>query len=109
MRLQGAAEIVLARCTKLMDADAAEQPLTAEARAGLEADITSMAASGLRTLCLTQRRLAGARGDYGTGYFDQPPDEQLTLCCVIGIKACRPACSSPPCRAQVPRLPPQAV
>ena len=80
---------MLARCTKLMDADAAEQPLTAEARAGLEADITSMAASGLRTLCLAQRRLPGARADYGPGYFDQPPDEQLTLCCIIGIKARR--------------------
>jgi len=89
--LQGAAEIVLARCTALLDAGAAEQPLSAAARADLEAYITAMAASGLRTLCLAQRRFAGGRADWPPGAFDEPPDEQLTLCCIVGIKARAPS------------------
>ena len=78
---------MLARCVALLGEGAVEEPLSAEARCALEADITGMAASGLRTLCLAQRRLAGARSDYSQGFFDKPPDKQLTLCCIVGIKA----------------------
>ena len=63
--------------------------MTAEVRSALEARITGMAASGLRTLCLAQRRLGKSRSDHAPGFFDTPPDEQLTLCCIVGIKARR--------------------
>ena len=78
---------MLARCVALLGEGGVEEPMSAEARCALEADITGMAASGLRTLCLAQRRLAGARSNYDPGFFNKPPDEQLTLCCVVGIKA----------------------
>lgn len=84
---QGAAEIVLARCVALLGENAEEEPMSTEVRGALEARITAMAASGLRTLCLAQRRLGKSRSDHAPGFFDMPPDEQLTLCCIVGIKA----------------------
>lgn len=83
---QGAAEIVLARCVAVLGEGALEQPMSAETRCALEAGITGMAASGLRTICLAQRRFAGVRSDYKPGFFDEPPEDELTLCCIIGIK-----------------------
>ena len=80
---------MLARCVALLGENAEEEPLSAEVRAALEADITDMAASGLRTLCLAQRRLGKARSNHAPGFLDTPPDEQLTLCCIVGIKARR--------------------
>ena len=86
---QGAAEIVLARCVALLGERGEEEPMRAEVRSALEARITGMAASGLRTLCLAQRRLGRTRSDHAPGFFNTPPDEQLTLCCIVGIKARR--------------------
>ena len=77
---------MLARCVAVLGEGADEQPMSAETRCALEAGITDMAASGLRTICLAQRRMAGARGDYKPEFFDTPPEDELTLCCIIGIK-----------------------
>ena len=77
---------MLAHCVAVLGEGAVEQPMSAETRCALEAGITGMAASGLRTICLAQRRFAGVRGDYKPGFFDKPLEDELTLCCIIGIK-----------------------
>lgn len=88
---QGAAEIVLRRCTAAYDEAGAVVPLDADARALLEGVVTDMASSGLRTLCMTVRDLDEAWLDAAqqagpAPAFEEPPDEQLTLCCILGIK-----------------------
>jgi magnesium-transporting ATPase (P-type) len=88
VRLQGAAEIVLRRCVSVMDPSGAEVPLSDGMRKVLEDTVTSMASSGLRTLCLTARDLEASLADGPPEALENPPDEQLTLCCIVGIKVC---------------------
>ena len=52
---QGAAEIVLRRCTAVMGPEGNAVPLVPELKALLEETVTNMASTGLRTLCLTYR------------------------------------------------------
>ena len=82
---QGAAEIVLAQCTGFLDAAGSRAAMDDAARAELEDVITGMASSGLRTLCLSLRELPRERG-LPDGYLEAPPDEDLTLCAIVGIK-----------------------
>ena len=77
---------MLARCVAVLGEGAVEQLMSADTRSALEAVITDMAASGLRTICLAQRRFTGVRSSYKPGFFDEPPEDELTLCCIIGIK-----------------------
>ncbi|BDA43546.1 probable calcium-transporting ATPase 11, plasma membrane-t [Coccomyxa sp. Obi] len=83
---KGAAEIVLRRCVNVMDPNGVAVPLIDEMRAMLEETVTTMASSGLRTLCLTTRDLDESAADGNSEYWDNPPDDHLTLCCIVGIK-----------------------
>ena len=51
----------------------------------LEGCILGMARTGLRTLCLAVRELPHEKG-VPDGYLEAPPDEDLTLCAIVGIK-----------------------
>ncbi len=62
--------------------------LCAKASSELEGCILSMARTGLRTLCLAVRELPREAG-LPEGYLEAPPDEDLTLCAIVGIKARR--------------------
>lgn len=84
--VQGAAEIVLRRCVSVMDDEGAVVPLAEDMRAKLEETVTTMASTGLRTLCLTQRDMDEAMAGGSAEFWENPPDEQLTLCCIVGIK-----------------------
>ncbi|DBB18563.1 hypothetical protein WJX82_010215 [Trebouxia sp. C0006] len=80
---KGAAEMVLDRCTRYIETDGSTVELSDEKKKELGDMISSMADKGLRTLCLSYR-------DYRTDSGDEPPeespDEDLTACCVVGIK-----------------------
>lgn len=89
LRMQGAAEIVLRRCVSVMDDTGAEVPLADEMRAKLEETVTNMASTGLRTLCLTLRDMDEGMAEGNEAFWENPPDEQLTLCCIVGIKVRR--------------------
>ena len=92
--LQGAAEMVLTRCTHMLDTTGSVVPLDGTARQQLEETITEMASRGLRTLCLSYRDISAAE----VGVLDsleEPPNERLVCCAVAGIKVCTaspPAC-----------------
>jgi Ca2+-transporting ATPase len=86
VRAQGAAEIVLERCTGYLDGAGAAVALDEPMRAELDAVITGMASRGLRTLCLALRELPRERG-LPDGYLEAAPDDDLTLCAIVGIKA----------------------
>ncbi len=83
--MQGAAEMVLDRCTRYIETDGSTVDLSDEKKKELGDMISSMADKGLRTLCLSYR-------DYQTDSENEPPeespDEDLTACCVVGIKVC---------------------
>ncbi len=84
--MQGAAEIVLRRCVSVMDDEGNVVPLSEDMRAKLEETVTTMASTGLRTLCLTQRDMDEGMAGGNEEFWENPPDEQLTLCCIVGIK-----------------------
>lgn len=84
--LQGAAELVLRRCTKAISTDGSIIPLNSALRAELEETTTSMAARGLRTLCITYRDFP-ASANRPADFFETPPDTELICCAITGIKA----------------------
>ena len=69
-----------------MDDAGSAVPLSDEMRAKLEETVTTMASSGLRTLCLTLRDMDEGMAEGNAEFWENPPDEQLTLCCIVGIK-----------------------
>ena len=83
--MQGAAEIVLAQCERYVGPDGQPQPLGEAKRAELYEIVTQMAQQGLRTLCLSYRDFPAAENAQAES-FDVPPEEQLTACCIVGIK-----------------------
>ena len=85
MALQGAAEYVLANCTKYMNEAGEVVELTGQVREELQAVITAMADRGLRTLCLAFRDMPDAPP---ASKLDEQPAEDLTACCIVGIKVC---------------------
>ena len=84
--VQGAAEIVLKRCVSVMDDAGSVVPISEELRAKLEGTVTSLASTGLRTLALTMRDMDESMAEGSSNYWENPPDEQLTLCCIVAIK-----------------------
>ena len=74
----------------------------------LEGCILSMARTGLRTLCLAVRELPREQG-LPDGYLEAPPDEDMTLCAIVGIKVGAPdvrllcLCEAAACSSAVPR------
>ena len=83
--LQGAAEMVLRRCTKAVSTDGTVVPMSAPLRAELMDTTTGMAARGLRTLCITYRDFSAA-GQRPADLFETAPDTELTCCAITGIK-----------------------
>ena len=83
---QGAAEIVLRSCTKVVSAEGSTIPLTSSMRAELEEVTTDMASRGLRTLCMTYRDFP-ANVERPADFFETPPDSELICCAITGIKA----------------------
>ena len=84
--MQGAAELVLKRCVSVMDDTGSVVPISEELRVKLEETVTSMASTGLRTLALTMRDMDEGMAEGSSNFWENPPDEQLTLCCIVGIK-----------------------
>ena len=80
---QGAAEIVLRRAESVVDASGRPVLISPDLRRDLEHVVTDMASAGLRTLCLAVRDFPL---DKPMEYFDIPPAEALTICCIVGIK-----------------------
>lgn len=83
--MQGAAEMVLDRCTRYIESDGSTVDLSDEKKKELGNMISSMADKGLRTLCLSYRDYQADSGDEPP---EESPDEDLTACCVVGIKVC---------------------
>lgn len=83
--MQGAAEMVLDRCTRYVETDGSIVELSDEKRKELGDMISSMADKGLRTLCLSYRDY---QADSDDELPEESPDEDLTACCVVGIKVC---------------------
>ena len=90
--MQGAAEIVLTRCSHFIGAAGITEEMTEAKLAELTAEVTQMASQGLRTLCLTCRDFP-PETDSAADVFDFPPEEALIACCLVGIKARRLPCS----------------
>ena len=95
--VQGAAEIVIAKCDSFLDANGQRAALTEEKRTEILGIITQMAQEGLRTLCLSFRDFDSS-ADAESPVFDLPPEENLTACCIVGIKV-----RSKPCTAPLPQ------
>ena len=70
----------------VMDDEGAVVPLSDNMRAKLEETVTAMASTGLRTLCLTVRDMDEGMAGGSEDFWENPPDEELTLCCIVGIK-----------------------
>ncbi len=77
--VKGAPEILLERCTKILDGDT-ERPLTDEDRRVFAAACTSMAENGLRTLALARRRLPA-----NIALDEDAVESGLTLLGAVGI------------------------
>lgn len=75
--------MVLDRCTKYVETDGSIVELKSDKREELGNMISSMADTGLRTLCLSYRDYSS---DCGVQVPEDPPDEDLTACCIVGIK-----------------------
>ncbi len=94
--LQGAAEYVLANCTRYMNEDGKVVELSGQMREQLQGVITAMADRGLRTLCLAFRDMPDAPA---ASDLEEQPAEDLTACCIVGIKVRAPPPPPPPPRA----------
>ena len=81
--MQGASEMVLKVCENAVDSTGRPVQLSDDLRKELDKAVTEMASKGLRTLCLAVRDFPPERP---AGFFDEPPTQELTLCCLVGIK-----------------------
>eukprot|EP01137_Pigoraptor_chileana_P011737 Opistho-2@63129 len=78
--VKGASEIVLARCSHILDASGNAVAISAEARAACEQQIETMATQALRTICLAYVDLK-PRADY-----ESMPAEGLIITGIVGIQ-----------------------
>lgn len=69
-------------------------PLDDQRREQLKALVVDMASRGLRTLCLAYTDYPAEDPLRPAGFFDTPPEKDLTVTCIVGIKD--------PVRAEVP-------
>lgn len=76
--------MVLDVCESVVDKTGGPVQLTDPVHREIQDAVERMASQGLRTLCLAVRDFPPDRPD---GFFDKPPTEELTLCCLVGIKA----------------------
>lgn len=56
-------------------------------REQLLATVTDMASTGLRTLCLAYTDFPESDPSRPADFFSQPHEENLTMLCIVGIKA----------------------
>ena len=82
LHVKGASEIVVKLCTKMMKTDGSVRDFSPEDLAAAEKAITAMASTGLRTLCIAYVDLDTAP----SGLSDEPPEANLTLLGITGIK-----------------------
>ena len=80
---QGAAEMVLDRCTRYIETNGSTANLNDDKRRELGDIISNMADKGLRTLCLAYRDYSSSQD---AEVPEDSPDEDLTACCIVGIK-----------------------
>ena len=78
--------MVLRRCESVVDGSGRPVLISAHMRENLEKVVTEMASAGLRTLCLAARDFSS---DKPPEFFDQPPAEDMTMLCILGIKVSR--------------------
>ncbi|EFN57544.1 hypothetical protein CHLNCDRAFT_6358, partial [Chlorella variabilis] len=83
---KGAAEMVLSRCTAMVNAGGESQPMTEAMREELMRTVTSMASTGLRTLCLAYTDFPESDPSRPADFFATPHEENLTALCIVGIK-----------------------
>lgn len=83
---KGAAEMVLTRCTAMLDASGASVPMTEALKSEMEAVVTDMASTGLRTLCLAYTDFEAQAAGRPDDYFEKPHEQDLTMLCIVGIK-----------------------
>eukprot|EP00008_Paramoeba_atlantica_P013334 CAMPEP_0201482814 /NCGR_PEP_ID=MMETSP0151_2-20130828/7063_1 /ASSEMBLY_ACC=CAM_ASM_000257 /TAXON_ID=200890 /ORGANISM="Paramoeba atlantica, Strain 621/1 / CCAP 1560/9" /LENGTH=967 /DNA_ID=CAMNT_0047865677 /DNA_START=47 /DNA_END=2950 /DNA_ORIENTATION=- len=79
---KGAPEIVLRDCVSVMRGDGEQIPLTEEMKGQLLEYVDSLAARGLRTLCLTCRSMPHFNPDVEV----DPPEQELTVLAIVGIR-----------------------
>ncbi|GAB4816684.1 hypothetical protein N2152v2_003730 [Parachlorella kessleri] len=92
--VKGASEMVLSRATAMVDSAGQTVPMSDKLREELNVIITEMASRGLRTLGLSYTDFPLVDPNRPDDYFAKPPEDNLTLLCVVGIKD--------PVRAEVP-------
>jgi len=61
LHTKGAPESVIARCTRVLEADGAEAPLDDERRAAVEREVAGFSQRGMRVIAAARRRLASGR------------------------------------------------
>ena len=84
---KGAAEIVVRRCVAAYaPGGAPPTPLDDAARDALIEEVTGMAATGLRTICLAQKEVPASVLGPGGAAPEKPFEEGLTLMGIVGIK-----------------------
>ncbi len=76
--------MVLKVCESVVDGTGRPVQLSDDLRKELNEAVKEMASKGLRTPCLAVRDFPP---DRPSAFFDKPPTEELTLCCLVGIKA----------------------
>lgn len=81
---KGAPEYVVDACSHVVDATGAVVAMTDKTRASLLAHQTAMASRGLRTLALASRQFS--INPHGDPQFDQPPEHDMTLVAIVGVK-----------------------
>jgi len=83
---KGASEIVLGRCSHLIDGSGTKMELSASKRSSIESTIKTYAEVGLRTICIAFRPLPDAHSLLGS---DIPPDSvehNLIMLAIVGIE-----------------------
>lgn len=76
---------MVSKCSSYISAGGGVMPMTEAKRTELLGCITAMAQQGLRTLCLAYRDFPSS-SDPDSEAFEFPPEEDLTACCIVGIK-----------------------
>ncbi|KAJ0408386.1 hypothetical protein P43SY_003112 [Pythium insidiosum] len=83
---KGAAEVIVARATRLVNADGAEAELTALKRDELNAVITQMADNALRTICIAHRDLPRGALPEDLQALSDAPEQELVIDAIFGIQ-----------------------
>ncbi len=83
LHCKGASEMVLSRCTQIMQADGSVVPLTEAKIEELKAFISGMANNALRTIAIAYRETTEELS--WAEMMNNPPDEQLVLISIVGI------------------------